>query len=147
MEGIIGLEVLKPVMFGSDGWSLPSEVGLPTAMPMDGMEENDKPVFWMDMNVAGRKWSGTSLVATMISASVNEASDVAASDTTFDIDNVKIIAPAGATTYPDGTDTAPTVCNNTLRIPAEDDAGVIAFYNHESELWEGFPQAYTTECP
>ena len=83
-------------------------------------------------------------IASMITASVNEASDVAASDATFNIDNVTIAFPPGSA-YPGGE--APTVCNNTLRIPAEDDAGVVAFYNHATDKWEGFPQAYTTECP
>ncbi len=56
MEGIIGEEVLKPVLVGSLSWSQPLEVGLPSDMPMDGMTQDDKPVFWMDINVAGRRW-------------------------------------------------------------------------------------------
>ena len=83
-------------------------------------------------------------IASMLTALVDEAGDVAATDTTFAIDAAAIAFPPGAV-WPAGE--APTVVNNTLRIPAEDDAGVIAFYNAETELWEGFPQAYTTECP
>ena len=60
MEGIIGEEVLKPVLYGGN-WSTSAEVNLPDDMPMDGMTEDDKPVFWMDANVAGRQWlSGAS---------------------------------------------------------------------------------------
>lgn len=85
--------------------------------------------------------------ATMISATVNETENVAATDVVFAINNVIIIAPLGANTYPDGTTDPPIECNNSLRIPAEDGAGVVAFYNNNTKLWEGFPQAYTTECP
>jgi len=84
--------------------------------------------------------------ATMISALVNDGDDVAATDATFAIDGVRIIAPLGATTYPDGTVDPPIVCNNTLGVPAQDGAKVIALYNHDSGLWEGFPLVYTTEC-
>jgi len=56
MEGIIGEEVLEPVISGGY-WSTPTEVYLTGSMPMGGMEEDDHPVYWMDLNVAGRVWS------------------------------------------------------------------------------------------
>ncbi len=85
--------------------------------------------------------------ACLISAQVNEVSNVAVSDTTFSIDNVVIIAPAGATTYPDGTQDDPTIVNNTFKVPALDDAVVIAWYNNADEDWEGLPALDTTVCP
>lgn len=58
MDGV-GEAVSEPVLEGSN-WSKPTELYLPDDMPMEGMTsgegEEEKPVFWMDMNVAGRHW-------------------------------------------------------------------------------------------
>ena len=76
MEGIIGEEVLKPALSGIY-WSQPLEVKLPSDMPMGGMTQDDKPVFWMDVNVAGRQWFDSDVLAgSGVEASVRQFAKV-----------------------------------------------------------------------
>jgi hypothetical protein len=82
-------------------------------------------------------------VAFMLTAVADGA--VLATDETFSIKTVAVAYPAGGLLPGDGVE--PTTCKNVMRLPAEDGARVVLFYNETSDLWEGFPAAHTTECP
>jgi len=82
--------------------------------------------------------------ATTIRAQVNEAGGVEHTDSSFSIDNVSILAPIGATTYPGGS--APTSAVNILAFPAQHNVAVIAFYDPHNGQWLGIPAIYASPC-
>jgi len=81
--------------------------------------------------------------ALVIKALVNQPSGVDTEDADFAIDNVEVLHP------PDGRlDPVPTTVLNSWKIPADDDAFVMAFVDRtvDPPVWHGLPAHASIDC-
>jgi len=81
------------------------------------------------------------LLATMISATVNDVAGVVAGAATFPIDNVVVLTPENGILLSE-----PDTVRHITGLPADNDAKVIAWLDETNGVWYGIPVTKTTEC-
>ena len=81
--------------------------------------------------------------ALVIKAQVNQASGVDSEDVDFAIDNVEVLHPPDARLDP-----VPTTVLNSWKIPADNDAFVMAFLDRtvDPAVWHGLPAHAALDC-